>query len=119
MLRTYNKVRQLRDELGLTQKEFAAKIREFEPRSRASQSSVCDWEDSNNLSEYIIILCNMFNITPSEFFANAEEAFILKSAKEAKKEGDRYDIGFLRYRNLKPKDRALVDDLMIRLHANS
>ena len=116
MLRTYNHVRRLRDELNLTQKEFAAKIKEKEPNAEASQSTVNYWE-KRGPEKADLAICEAFGLTLAELYATPEEKAVLREFKANSTARDQ--VAFLRYRNLKPKDRALVDDLMVRLHSSN
>jgi transcriptional regulator with XRE-family HTH domain len=113
LLTPHNPVKQLRDELNLTQKELAAKLKEHDPTCNASQSSVHMWELAGlraNIDSAISI-CSTFDLTLAEYYGLPEEKALLRDLRANDNVRDK--VAFLRYRNLTPKQRNVIDDLLL------
>jgi transcriptional regulator with XRE-family HTH domain len=105
-------VRRITEEHGINQKEMSEKV-------GVSHAAVSKWakmglETPKNAD---LMIAKAFGMELYELYAPIEIRALLKEYKRG--EGDRDKIAFLRYRNLKPKDKALVDELMLRLHAST
>ena len=65
---------ELLDKRGMSQKEFSMSQKEFSEKTGIAQSSISDWKrkKTNPVSDKILIICNVLNVTPYELLGGTD-----------------------------------------------
>ncbi|MCD8014585.1 MAG: helix-turn-helix domain-containing protein [Lachnospiraceae bacterium] len=108
------KIFELLEKRGMSQKEFSDK-------TGIAQSAVSDWKrkKTNPVSDKILIICEVLDVTPEELLSGTEQSGGRSRKQDYYIIGKDTELGLLveSYRNLAPEMRARLEGYMEALKA--